>query len=32
MKIITPWPRTAIDQDTLGADFIHNKTTWRTGK
>ena len=32
MKIITPWPRTAIDQDALGADFTHNKTTWRTGK
>ena len=32
MKIITPWPRTAIDQDALGADFTHNKRTWRTGK
>ena len=32
MKIITPWPRTAIDLDALGVDFTHNKTTWRTGK
>ena len=28
----TRWPKTAIDQDALGADFTYNKTTWRTGK
>ena len=32
MKIKTRWPNTAIDQDSLGAEFTHNKTTWRTGR
>ena len=32
MKILSRWPKTAIDQDALGAVSTRYKTTWRTGK
>jgi len=32
MKILSPWLKTAVDQDALGVDFTHNNTTWWTGK